>query len=287
MADQPDDNKDNIDPPLRRSQVSWDGCVVIPGPLSQRQDDDDDDASEQPTEDSEETVDSPASPAVGQLERTSSTISDAVDQGKIRDSLELKKYQPPNPLGVRRFSEQGATDDKNSKKPELLEPELLQLGLPAQPRPAQPEPAQPEPAQPEPAQPEPAQPEPELPDPELPKPVEINMFSLPSTMLRLSNTLPRRAPYALNLIKPYPNPTGWKNPRGFKRSYTAPATTGSSLGRGKSADNNNNNNNNNNPVSGSPASANQGGRSQQHLSGTFNVMSKARGAVGRFWKSGA
>lgn len=102
MADQADDNGNNGEPSVKFREVSWEGPVIVPGPLHPVVEEDDS------TSDLVQWVDTPVSNSSANLPPVDSTINGAINEGRIRDSLELKKYQPPNPLGVRRLSQASA-----------------------------------------------------------------------------------------------------------------------------------------------------------------------------------
>lgn len=102
MADQADDSGNNGEPSVKFREVSWEGPVIVPGPLHPVVEEDDS------TSDLVQWVDTPVSNSSANLPPVDSTINGAINEGRIRDSLELKKYQPPNPLGVRRLSQASA-----------------------------------------------------------------------------------------------------------------------------------------------------------------------------------
>lgn len=102
MADQADNTGNNGEPSVKFREVSWEGPVVVPGHMLPVVEEDDS------TSDLVHWVDTPLSHSSTHLPRADSTINGAISEGRIRDSLELKKYQPPNPLGVRRLSQASA-----------------------------------------------------------------------------------------------------------------------------------------------------------------------------------
>lgn len=182
MADQADDSGSNVEPAVRFREISWVGPIIVPGPVRPGHDDGD---GVGPTEEVE-AVDSPVSTSPVLVVRTRSTIKEAISDGRIRDSLELPKYQPPNPLGIRRASQAG-------------------VAAPAAPAPDAAAPAA-----------APAAPAGRGEGP--PMVAEVFSFRVPSTMLRGDQTRRRgMAPYALNVVQPYPNPSGLK-----KRKRAAP-----------------------------------------------------------------
>lgn len=182
MADQADDGGSNVEPAIRFREISWVRPIIIPGPVRPGHDDGD---GVGPTEELQ-AVDSPVSTSPVLVVRTRSTIKEAISDGRIRDSLELPKYQPPNPLGIRRASQAGAAAQ-------------------AAPAPDVPDAAAPTGAARAGR------------DESPPMVAEVFSFRVPSTMLR--GDQPRRrgmAPYALNVVQPYPNPSGLK-----KRKHAA------------------------------------------------------------------
>lgn len=102
MADQADDRGNHGEPSVKFREVSWEGPVVVPGPLHPVVEEDDS------TSDLVRWVDTPLSHSSVNLPPVDSTMNGAINEGRIRDSLELKKYQPPHPLGVRRLSQASA-----------------------------------------------------------------------------------------------------------------------------------------------------------------------------------
>lgn len=97
MSDQSEGSTNNGEPPPTPLQYIWLKPLTVSVPLGR----DDDD-----------------------------TAGPGIDMGRLRDSLELPKYQPPNPLGVRRLSHASAAaagaaprDGEGSEDPKM--PELI------------------------------------------------------------------------------------------------------------------------------------------------------------------
>lgn len=169
--------------PIKFREISWEGPVVVPGPVphAYRPSDDGVDPA-----DGQEAVDSPATPSGVELFRSASTIREAIARGGIRDSLELKKYQPPNPLGIRRASNAIAAAMSASAAAGSEESVALPVGGK-----------------------EPA------------TQTQTFTFRVPATML--SGDAPRRRggpSHALNVVQPYPNP------RGLRKKRAAPINLG-------------------------------------------------------------
>lgn len=162
MADEPDDSSSNGGPSTLFRDVDWAG----PGPVIRHGS-----AQHLPTV---LAVDSPVSSR--EDSPFPNTIGEGIIEGKIRDSLELKKYQPPNPLGVRRRASKAAEAEAALKKQQMEE-----------------------------AGAEPPK------NPELATMNNVNRFSLPSTGDRGRENRRRDGPsHALNIVQPYPNPSGFK-----------------------------------------------------------------------------
>lgn len=106
MADQPDDS--NGDPAVKFRKIVWAGPVVVPGPHSEGYVDPSAPhaGSVDFPDEEQHAVDTPVSAAeVSLCVRSRSPIGKGISEGRIRDSLELAKYLPPHPLGVRRASQ--------------------------------------------------------------------------------------------------------------------------------------------------------------------------------------
>ncbi|KAI7774549.1 hypothetical protein LA080_008248 [Diaporthe eres] len=187
MDDQPDDNSSDGGPYIKFRDVDWTGPVVVPGPLLHGYVDPY--GSDTGTVDhrlEQHVVDSPVEASSVCLIRTNSTIGQGVSEGRIRDSLELPKYMPPNPLGVRRASQAGSTAAVAAAA------EAAEAATPAA---------------------QPAGKEGEEPPKMTP---DVFAFRVPATMLRGDEGLRRRGglpSYALNVVQPYPNPSGLKKKR--------------------------------------------------------------------------
>lgn len=166
--------------PIKFREISWEGPVVVPGPVPHgyRPSDDGVDPA-----DGQEAVDSPATPSGVELFRSASTIREAIARGGIRDSLELKKYQPPNPLGIRRASNAIAAAMSAPYQASAAAGSEESVALPVGGK-------------------EPA------------TQTQTFTFRVPATML--SGDAPRRRggpSHALNVVQPYPNPSGLRKKR--------------------------------------------------------------------------
>lgn len=183
MDDQPDDNSSDGGPYIKFRDVDWTGPVVVPGPLLHGYVDPhgaDTDTVGHRLE--QYVVDSPVEASSVCLIRTNSTIGQGISEGRIRDSLELPKYMPPNPLGVRRASQAGSTTAAAA--------EAAAAAPAAQPAGGEGK--------------EPTK-----------MTTDVFTFRVPPTMLRGDEGLRRRGlpSYALNVVQPYPNPSGLKKKR--------------------------------------------------------------------------
>lgn len=166
--------------PIKFREISWEGPVVVPGPVPNvyRLSDDGVDPA-----DGQEPVDSPAASSGVDLFRSASTIREAIARGGIRDSLELKKYQPPNPLGIRRASNAIAAAISPPYQASAASESGESVALPVRGE-------------------EPA------------TQTQTFTFRVPATML--SRDAPRRRggpSHALNVVQPYPNPSGLRKKR--------------------------------------------------------------------------
>ncbi|KAK7728785.1 hypothetical protein SLS63_006393 [Diaporthe eres] len=185
MDVQPDDNSGDGEPYIKFRDVDWTGPVVVPGPLLHGYVDpygSDTDTVDHRLE--QYVVDSPVEPSSVCLIRTNSTIGQGISEGRIRDSLELPKYMPPNPLGVRRASQAGSTAAAAAAEAAAAAPA-------AQPAGGQGE--------------EPTK-----------MATDVFSFRVPAASM-LRGDGPRRREglpsYALNVVQPYPNPSGLKKKR--------------------------------------------------------------------------
>lgn len=162
MLYQADVSGSNAEPPIKFREISWVAPVIVPGPVRPYFDIDGD--GDGPV-DVLEGRDTPVSSSSGPLIRIDrGPLGEAISEGRVRDSLELKKYQPPNPLGVRRASQASAFDAAAAAAAPAQGPAMTS---------------------------------------------EVFTFSVPSTMLPGDQARRRGlAPYALNVVQPYPNPTG-------------------------------------------------------------------------------
>lgn len=166
--------------PIKFREISWEGPVVVPGPVPHdyRPSDDGVDPA-----DGQEAVDSPATSSGVDLFRSASTIREAIARGGIRDSLELKKYQPPNPLGIRRASNAIAAAISAPYQASAASGSGESVALPVRGE-------------------EPA------------TQTQTFTFRVPATMLSGDATRRRGGPsHALNVVQPYPNPSGLRKKR--------------------------------------------------------------------------
>lgn len=191
MADQPDDSN-NGEPAVKFRKIIWAGPVVVPGPHSEDYiDPSASHAGSVDVRDEEHAIDTPASAAeVSLCVRSRSPIGKGISEGRIRDSLELAKYQPPHPLGVRRASQltlatlaaDVAAEESAAKQPaaggeggEQLPPTTKKMMRPDG--------------------------------------SDISSFTIPGTLLRGDESPRRRRgkpDWALDVVRPYPNVSRYK-----------------------------------------------------------------------------